>query len=244
MEFDGRRVLVTGGGSGIGREIAKTFADAGAHVAVTGRRAAPLETVAKELEPNGCAVVGDVSKPGAAARIVADTVAGLGGLDVLVNNAGHYPIAPLADHSDDDLWDTFSTNVIGPMALIREATPALREGPGVVINVGSTVARFTKADMAAYSASKFGLEQATRSLACELGPLGIRVNCVAPGMTSTEMIDHLRANEEVWNRYVAATPLGRVGEPDDIADTILAVASDRMRWVTGQVIQCSGGFQL
>ena len=112
------------------------------------------------------------------------------------------------------------------------------------MNIGSTVARFTKANMAAYSASKFGLEQATRSLACELGPRGIRVNCVAPGMTATEMVDHLRAQPEVWDRYVEATPLGRVGEPEDIARTVLAVASDDMGWVTGQIIQCSGGFQL
>jgi 3-oxoacyl-[acyl-carrier protein] reductase len=218
------------------------FAGSGAKVAVSGRRAAPLEAVARELGERGVAVRADVSRPGESARVIDEVTTALGGLDVLVNNAGVYPLGPLARMSDDDLWAAFSTNVIAPMALIRDAIPALRARGGVVINVGSTVARIAKANMAAYSSSKYALEQATRSLAVELGPLGIRVNCVAPGMTSTDMITHL--NPDVKKQYLAATPLGRMGEPDDIARVVLAVASNDCAWVTGQVIQCSGGFQL
>lgn len=244
MKFDGRAVLVTGGGTGIGRAIARAFAAAGARVAVGGRRAERLEEVARELGDRGLAVPGDVSRPGASARIIDAVTSALGGLDVLVNNAGAYPRGPLASASDQDLWGAFSTNVIAPMALIRDAIPALRSGPGVVVNIGSTVARLAKPDMAAYTTSKLALEQATRALAVELGPLGIRVNCVAPGMTATDMMAHLRADPSVLQQYLAATPLGRMGDPDDIARVVLAVASDEFSWVTGQVIQCSGGFQL
>jgi NAD(P)-dependent dehydrogenase (short-subunit alcohol dehydrogenase family) len=244
VTFDEHAVLVTGGGSGIGRAIAMAFAASGAKVAVIGRRTAPLEEVARELGDRGIVVRGDVSQPGESARIIDEVTTALGGLDVLVNNAGVYPLGPLAETSDDDLRAAFSTNVIAPMALIRDAIPALRASGGVVVNVGSTVARIAKANMAAYSSSKLALEQATRSLAVELGPLGIRVNCVAPGMTSTDMISHLRANPELLQQYLAATPLGRVGEPDEVARVVLAVASDAFAWVTGQVIQCSGGFQL
>jgi NAD(P)-dependent dehydrogenase (short-subunit alcohol dehydrogenase family) len=243
-DFEGRGALITGGGTGIGRGIALAFAAAGAKVAVAGRRAEPLRAVADELGDRGIAVAGDVSRPGEAARLVAEVTRAFGGLDVLVNNAGFYPIGPLAEASDEDLWGAYSTNVIGPMALIREALPALEARPGVVVNMGSTVARISKANMAAYSSSKFALEQATRSLAVELGPLGIRVNCVSPGMTSTEMITHLRSNPDVLQQYLDATPLGRVGEPEDIARVVLAIASDDFAWVTGQVVQCSGGFQL
>ena len=244
MSLADRAVLVTGGGTGIGRCIAKAFAEAGARVAVSGRRAAPLEEVARELGERGCAVPGDLSRRGESARMVEAASSALGGLDVLVNNAGAFPRAPLAELSDADLWSAFETNAIGPLALIRDALPALRARPGVVINIGSTVARIAKPGVSAYSASKLALEQATRCLAVELGPLGIRVNCVAPGMTSTEMIEPLRARPEVMREYLAATPMGRAGEPEDVSRVVLAVASDDFAWVTGQVIQCSGGFQL
>jgi NAD(P)-dependent dehydrogenase (short-subunit alcohol dehydrogenase family) len=242
VRFDEYAVLVTGGGTGIGRAIALMFADSGAKVAVSGRRTGPLEEVARELGDRGIVVRGDVSQPGESARIVDEVTTALGGLDVLVNNAGVYPLGPVAKMSDDDFRAAFSTNVIAPMAMTRDAIPALRARPGVVINIGSTVARLTKPNMAAYTSSKLALEQATRCLAVELGPLGIRVNCVAPGMTSTDMITHLRA--EVRQQYLDATPLGRMGEPDDVARVVLALASDEWAWVTGQIIQCSGGFQL
>ena len=247
MSFEDHAVLVTGGGSGIGRAIARAFAAAGAKVAVCGRRTASLEEVARELGElgeRGIVVRGDVSQPGESARIIEHVTAALGGLDVLVNNAGAFPRGSLAESSDHDLRAAFATNVVAPMALTRDAIPALRSNGGVVVNIGSTVARLAKPNMAAYCSSKLALEQATRCLATELGPLGIRVNCVAPGVTATEMITHLREDAAVLQAYVDATPLGRVGDPDDVARVVLAIASEDFAWVTGQVIQCSGGFQL
>lgn len=244
MSFADHAVLVTGAGTGIGRAIARAFAASGARVALSGRRAALLEEVARELGDRACVVRGDVSQLGASARILDETTNALGGLDVLVNNAGIYPRHSLAETPDDELRTVFLTNVVAPMALTRDAIPALRAGGGVVVNIGSTVARLAKPNMAAYTSSKLALEQATRCLAVELGPLGIRVNCVAPGMTATDMIAHLRADPKVFEQYIDATPLGRVGEPDDVARVVLALASDDFAWVTGQIIQCSGGFQL
>jgi NAD(P)-dependent dehydrogenase (short-subunit alcohol dehydrogenase family) len=248
MASDERAVLVTGGGTGIGRAIALAFGAAGARVAVTGRRAAPLEDVTSELGrigARGLAVRGDVARPGEPARIVREVTDAFGGLDVLVNSAGAFPRGLVADASDDDLAAAFQTNVIAPMAMIREAVPALgAQGGGVVVNIGSTMSRVQEPKVAAYSSSKLALEQATRCLAVELGPQGIRVNCVAPGMTSTDMIDHLRSHEQVMQYCVDHTPLGRIGEPEDIARVVVSVASDDFAWVTGQVIQCSGGFQL
>jgi 3-oxoacyl-[acyl-carrier protein] reductase len=112
------------------------------------------------------------------------------------------------------------------------------------VNVSSTAARVAKPTLSAYSSSKLALEQMTRSLAVELGPSGVRVNCVAPGMTATEMISDIVADDEKLRAYVAATPLGRVGEPEDVVGAIVYLASDEARWITGQVLQASGGFQL
>jgi len=237
-------VLVTGGGTGIGRAITRSFVERGGRVAITGRRAEPLQAVVGELGERVLAVPGDVTAPGEPVRMVEAVTKAFGGLDVLVNNAGAYPTGPLADATDADLLGAFATNVVAPMQLIRAALPALEAARGCVVNVGSTLARLAKIDNAAYSASKLALEQATRCLAVELGPRGIRVNCVAPGMTSTDMLDHLRSMPEVFERYARNTPLGRIGEPEDLARVVLALASDDFAWVTGQVIQCSGGFQL
>jgi NAD(P)-dependent dehydrogenase (short-subunit alcohol dehydrogenase family) len=242
--LEGHAVLVTGGGTGIGRAIALAFAAAGAKVAIAGRRLPPLEGVARELGDRGFVVRADVSQPGESARIVREVTTAFGGLDVLVNNAGTYPKGPVAEASDADLWAAFATNVIAPMAMIRDALPALRSSRGVVVNIGSTVARLAKPNMAAYTSSKLALEQATRALAVELGPIGVRVNCVAPGMTSTDMIHHIRADAAWLKQCLDATPLGRMGEPEDVARVVIALASDDWTWVTGQVIQCSGGFQL
>jgi 3-oxoacyl-[acyl-carrier protein] reductase len=167
-----------------------------------------------------------------------------GRLDVLVNNAAVFVRQPLEALNDQELRAIYATNAIAPLALIREALPLLRAARGSIVNVTSTAARIAKPSLSAYSSSKLALEQATRSLATELGPDGIRVNAVAPGMTRTEMISDLTADPERFSTYVAGTPLGRVGEPEDVAGAILFLASNEASWITGQVLQASGGFQL
>ena len=242
IDLTGRVALVTGASRGIGREIAKALAGAGAKVACVATNEELLKSLVAEIGGGAIALKCDISKPAEIEATVETAAKELGGLDILVNNAGVYPLAPLAKMSDEDLHGAFAINVVAPMALIRDAIPALQASGGVVVNIGSTVARLAKPNRAAYISSKLALEQATRCLAVELGPLGIRVNCVAPGMTSTDMIANMPTS--MRQDYLAATPLGRVGEPEEIARVVLALASDDFAWVTGQVIQCSGGFQL
>lgn len=235
---------MTGAGSGIGRATAIAFAREGARVALVGRREALLAETGAEIGERALVVGSDITEAGEPARVVSEVTRAFGALDILVNNAGVFFRKLLEDTSDADLSRAFGTNVIAPLALAREALPWLRVGPGSIVNVSSTTARISKPTLSAYSSSKLGLEQATRSLAVELGPEGIRVNCVAPGMTETSMIDDIVADAERLRTYLAATPLARMGRPEDVAASVLFLASDEASWVTGQVLQASGGFQL
>jgi NAD(P)-dependent dehydrogenase (short-subunit alcohol dehydrogenase family) len=252
--FEDKVILVTGAGTGIGRAVACGFAREGARVALVGRRAEALEETAREIgdRKRALCLPCDISQPGEPGRIVSRVAQAFGTLNVLVNNAATFFRKRLAETSDEDLSVAYRTNVIAPLALAREALPHLRSATpsceggsgGCIINVSSTAANIAKPTLAAYSSSKLALEQATRTLAVELGPEGIRVNCVAPGMTSTDMIADLRADPDRLAAYVGSTPLGRVGEPGEVALAVLFLASDDARWITGQIVQVSGGFQL
>ena len=243
--FDDRHVLITGAGSGIGRAAAVAFAREGARVALVGRRAALLEETARLIEAGHVQCIeADIARAGEPARIFATVTKVFGRLDVLVNNAGVFLRKTLPETTDEDLSAAYRTNVIAPAALTREALPLLVASRGAIVNVSSTAARVAKPALSAYSSSKLALEQLTRSLAVELGPSGVRVNCVAPGMTATEMIADLAAEPARLDAYVSATPLGRVGQPEDVVRAILFLASADAAWITGQVVQASGGFQL
>ncbi|WP_170403523.1 SDR family NAD(P)-dependent oxidoreductase [Ruegeria arenilitoris] len=242
--LENKVVLITGGGTGIGKATASAFIANGAKVVITGRRQSVLEKATQELGPQAYAIVGDVSKDGEPARVIEETINTFGQLDVLVNNAGTGKMGPLSETSDQDIESIYRTNVFGPLAFAREATPHLAESKGAIINISSVVARGMMPGAAVYASSKAAVDHATRLIAAELGPLGIRVNAVAPGLTDTEITADVKSNEQMLGMIIAQTPMGRIGEPEDIANAVLLLADNRAGWITGQSVQAGGGFLL
>jgi NAD(P)-dependent dehydrogenase (short-subunit alcohol dehydrogenase family) len=241
-------VLVTGGGRGIGKVIAATFAAAGADVAVASRTASELEEAVAAVRQHGrraLAVTGDVRVVADADRLVAATVAAFGRLDILINNAGVYRSAPAVEMSEED-WDLMvDVNLKGAFFTARAAARVmLPRGYGRIVNVSSALARVAQNGYAAYGAAKAGVEQITRVLALEWARAGITVNAIAPTTTELpEQIERLRTPEQLA-RADAKIPLGRFGQPADIAAAALYLASPAAAFVTGQTLLVDGGFSL
>ncbi len=242
--FENNVVLITGGGTGIGKATASAFIAKGAKVVITGRRQSVLEETTQELGAQAHFVAGDVSKKGEPARIIEETIRKFGRLDVLVNNAGTGNMGPLSEISDEEIEGIYRTNVFAPLALIREATPHLANSKGAIINISSVAARGIMPGVVAYASSKAAVDHATRLLAAELGLIGIRVNAVAPGLTDTDITTDVKSNEEMLGMIIAQTPMGRLGEPKDIANAVLLLSDSRAGWITGQSVQAGGGFLL
>jgi NAD(P)-dependent dehydrogenase (short-subunit alcohol dehydrogenase family) len=241
--FDGRAVLVTGGGTGIGRAIAEAFLAAGAKVAVSGRRKEPLHSLQAQ-GGKALPVVADVTNAADRKRLVETVVRELGGLDVLVNNAGAWVAKPFADTTDAEEARMFDVNVLSPLALTRLALPSLIRAKGSVVNVSSIVSSGVMPGTVGYSASKAAVDQLTKVLAAELGGKGVRVNAVAPGVTETDLTSAMLGDHATKQSVISQTPLGRTGRPTDLARVALFLASEEAGWVTGQVVQATGGFLL
>lgn len=241
--FDGKVALVTGGGTGIGRAIAVGMAGEGGKVVVTGRRVEPLREVSETNPDRIRFVQADVAQGEDVKRAVAFTVQEFGGLDVLVNNAAVCTMRPLANLTDEAISEMLDVNVKGSLMGIREALPQLTARRGCVVNVTSVTARGASAAMSAYGGSKAAVEQLTRCLAVELGPAGVRVNVVAPGMTLTPMLTSAMDQQGI-DQVASHTPLRRVGTPEEVAEAVLFLASDQAAWITGQIVQSSGGLSL
>ncbi|MEM7346050.1 MAG: SDR family oxidoreductase, partial [Chloroflexota bacterium] len=243
-KFENKVILITGGGTGIGKATAAAFIAEGANVVITGRRQAVLEAATQELGDSSHFVVGDISKDGDPKRIIAETIAKYGQLDILVNNAGTHTMGPLVETSDEEIERTYRINVFGPLVLSREALPHLIKAKGSIINISSTVANGAIAGQSVYGSSKAAVDHATRTLAVEYGPSGVRVNAVAPGVTATDMAGGALTDDTMMAMIIGQTPLGRVGDPTDIAKAILLLASDDAGWITGQVVLASGGLMI
>jgi NAD(P)-dependent dehydrogenase (short-subunit alcohol dehydrogenase family) len=239
-----RVALVTGGGRGVGRGIALALAEAGTSVAINYIDEPDLaEATVREIEALGVralAIQGDVRNPADVARVVSATVSVLGSLTVLVNNAGVQTWKPLLDLTEAD-WDwVIDTNVKGCFLCTQAAARYMKDhGGGVIINIGSGCNRIAFAQLASYTASKGGIEMLTKVSAVELGQYGIRVNCVAPGAIEVERtrLEH----PDYAARWGSLTPLGRVGQPDDVGAAVVMMASDSARFVTGQTLWVDGG---
>lgn len=238
--------VVTGTSKGIGAEIARELAVAGASVVVnyaTSREGAD-KVVAEINGSNGraTAIQGDVAKAGDVERMFAETKRSYGVIDILVNNAGVYQFSPIEQISEEEFHREFNTNVLGVLLATREAVKHFGPSGGSVINLGSVISRIAPPDSAIYVATKSAVDGITRVLAKELGPRKIRVNSINPGVVETEGTHSAGIiGSDFEQQAVRLTPLGRFGQPADIAPVVVFLASDDARWVTGETLTVSGG---
>ncbi|WP_298799125.1 SDR family NAD(P)-dependent oxidoreductase [Pseudonocardia sp. 73-21] len=236
----GRRAVVTGAARGIGAEIARTFATEGASVAVLDVSAEGAATTAAEV--GGTAHVVDLRDVAATRAALEEAVEALGGIDVLVNNAGVLRKAPLLDITTDDWDDMFAVTLRPVLVTTQVAARAMiaAGGGGAIVNMASMAARTGGAGQGHYAAAKAAVVALTRVSALELGGHGIRVNCLCPGFVLTEMGAATRTPEQVAE-WTSRSPLGRLGETTDVARTALFLASDDADYLTGQAINVTGG---
>jgi len=247
-DLSNKTALVTGASRGIGRATAARLAEAGARVIVhysASRDAA--DSLVSEIRAKGGqadAVGGDLALPDAAHKLAEAVKAlGISKLDILVNNAGVAQLAPLDAQTIEDFDRHFAVNVRAPYFLTQQLLPLLGEGSSVIF-LSSVVARVAFDGTSAYSATKGAVEVITRNLAKELGVRGIRVNAIAPGAIDTDLAQDFLGTEESREYIKSIQSLKRIGQPDDVADAVLFLASDQSRWIDGRSIEVSGGANL
>jgi 3-oxoacyl-[acyl-carrier protein] reductase len=244
-KLTGKVALVTGASKGIGAAIAKALAAQGAAVVVTyASSRAGADKVVADIEARGgkaVAVGGDVSKASDTTRLVQTAIDAFGRLDILVNNSGVYAFGAVEDVTEEEFHRQFNINVLGLLLMTKAASKHLSEGSSV-INISSSVTALAPASTAIYTGTKGAVDAITSVLANEFAPRKIRVNAINPGYTETEGTHSGGiTGSEMEKSFVAMTPLGRAGQPDDIADIATFLASDDARWLTGEHLAASGG---
>lgn len=236
-----RVAIVTGAASGIGRRTAQRFAAEGAAVAVADIDADGASAVAADL-PDAFAVTVDISEPDSVRALATEVLDRHGRIDIMINNAMVCGRSGFLEADVDEVRRDFSVNILGPYLCCQQVIPAMiNNGGGVIVNL-SSVNGMTHLGNTAYSVAKAGVLQLTRSIAVEFGDRGIRCNAIAPGTVRTEVWDHRIAHDPHALEDAAQWyPLGRVGEPDDVADACVFLASDRAEWITGVTLPVDGG---
>ena len=245
-KLTGRVAIVTGASKGIGAEIARQLAAAGAAVVVNyaGSRAGAEQVVGEITAAGGkaLAVQADVAKIEDVQRLVAESITAFGAPDILVNNAGVYQFAPLEAVTAELFHRQFNTNVLGLLQVTQEAARHIGPKGGSIINISSVVSRLNLPGSSVYAATKASVDTITRILAKELGPRKIRVNSINPGMIVTEGTRSQGIiGSDFEKNVLATTPLGRLGQPDDVAKVAVFLASEDSGWISGETILASGG---
>jgi NAD(P)-dependent dehydrogenase (short-subunit alcohol dehydrogenase family) len=243
MEFQDKAILITGSSRGIGLATAKAFLERGARVAINGRTEASVNQAIAALgnDERLLPIAGSVESVAGCESIVERAVEGLDGLDVLVNSAGVYPIAAIAD-CDEGLWDeTLDINLKGTFFCSRAAMPALRASQGSIVNLASTAGLVGFSNTTVYCASKGAIVNLTRAMALELAP-NVRVNCVCPTAADTEMgRKNFASTDDARQRFEALIPMGRLLTPEEVAAAIVYLASHAARTITGTALTIDGG---
>ena len=241
-------VLITGALSGIGRATAIAYAKEGARIVVSGRREEAGNALAAELQAMGAQaefVRADVRFEADVQNLVAKTVARFGRLDIAINNAGtEGRLGPITEQSVEDYENTFASNVLGTLLAIKHEMQVMQtQGSGSIVNLSSIAGKVGIAGASVYVASKHAIEGITKSAALEGAAIGIRVNAVAPGPVATDMLDRfVDSNEEAKARFLDSMPAKRAAEVDEIVQTILFIAGNKARYLTGQSIAVDGGY--
>ena len=247
FRIDGRAALVTGGNRGIGRAIAQAFAEAGGSVVVTSREAARAEEAAGQIaESTGQKCIGlalDVRDGGSVAAAMERTVSELGGLEILVNNAGVNIRESITDLKDESWHEIIETNLAGAMRCSRAVAGRMKEkGWGRIISIGSILSFIGIAERAAYASSKAGLLGMTRAMALDLAPYGVTVNALCPGVFKTEINRPILNDPEYLSEFLKQIPLGAMGDPAQLMGAAVFLASEASSYMTGAALMVDGGW--
>lgn len=243
MRLAGKVAIITGGGSGIGKAIAMAFVREGAKVVIAGRDGTKLDRAELDIGGECLAVNSDVSKASDVQKLVDAALGKFQRINVLVNNAAVLLPGTAESLSEEDFDQTFNINVRGLWLLSRAVLPQMRaSGGGSIVNIASVLSLLGARNRVAYAASKGAVMAMTKAMALDHAAENIRVNCICPGIVATEMVEKFNTDEAARRQRVAMHPMGRFGQPEDVASAAVFLASDEAGWTTGSVITVDGGY--